>query len=296
MSLIEDGSQRAETCLRGLRTVAGVSYVLGITGWPGVGKSTLINQIARCLLSENRDVGIIAIDPTSPFSGGSLLGDRERMKEIDGNERLFIRSAATRGHTGGIAHATKGFIAVMKAMGKEIIILETVGVGQNQVSVIQVADTIVLAVIPGMGDYLQSLKAGVLEIGDIFVVNKSDREGASQTVNDLKALISLNCCENQWKPPIVKAIGTTGQGVEELMNAIHRHRQYLAENNLMLAKRESEIKSEILEIIKSRILSYITKETLLDGRLDEYVREICDGSIDAYGAADEILQHSGIIK
>ena len=150
---------------------------MGVTGWPGVGKSTIVNRIARHFLSENRQVGIIAIDPTSPFSGGSLLGDRERMKEIDGNERLFIRSAATRGHTGGISNATKGFIRIMEAMGKEIIILETVGVGQNQVSVIHVAHTIVLTVIPGMGDYLQSLKAGILEIGDIFVVNKSDREG-----------------------------------------------------------------------------------------------------------------------
>lgn len=218
------------------------------------------------------------------------------MKEIDGDERLFIRSAATRGHTGGIAKATKDFIKIMVAMGKEVIILETVGVGQNQVSVIQVADTIVLTVIPGMGDYLQSLKAGVLEIGDIFVVNKSDREGANRTVSDLKAFINLSCYQNEWKPPIMKIIATTGQGIEELMAEIYRHREYLTKNNLMISKRESTMKSEILEIIQSRILRHIADRTLLNDRLNKYVQQICDGLTDPYQAADEILRESGIIQ
>lgn len=296
MSLIEDESDRAEACLRRLRTVAGTSYVLGITGWPGVGKSTVISKIARSFLGESKNVGIIAIDPTSPFSGGSLLGDRERMKEIDGDERLFIRSAATRGHTGGICYATRGFIAVMEAMGKEIIILETVGVGQNQVSVIQVADTIVLVLIPGMGDYLQSLKAGVLEIGDIYAVNKSDREGTSQTIADLECLISLNCHENEWKPAIVRTIGTTGCGIEDLMEAVRQHRQYLCEHNLILSKRETQIKSEIMEIIKSRIINRITRTAFLNGTIDKYVSDVCAGSIDTYEVADEILRQSGILK
>lgn len=295
MSLIENGSREGEECLKSLGEVTGRSYRLGMTGWPGVGKSTLTARLARSFLAQNKDVGIIAIDPTSPFSGGSLLGDRERMKEIDGDERLFIRSAATRGHRGGIANGTQGFIRIMEAMGKTVILLETVGVGQNQVSVAEVADTVVLAVIPGMGDYLQSLKAGVLEIGDVFVVNKSDREGAARTVNDLKAFINLSCCRNGWKPPVLKTIATIGQGIDELMSAIGQHQAYLIQQNLMTAKRESMIKSEILEIIQSRVVQHIAGRISLQERLDEYARQRVSGPVNPYDAADEILRDSGII-
>ena len=296
MSLIEDGSREGEACLRNLCLPFGRSYVLGITGWPGVGKSTLINRMARSFLAEDKQVGVIAIDPTSPFSGGSLLGDRERMKEIDGDFRLFIRSAATRGQTGGITPTTKAFIKILEAMGKEVILLETVGIGQNEVSVAQVADTIVLTVIPGMGDYLQTLKAGVLEIGDIFVVNKSDREGANQTVADLKMFIELNGDQSEWKPPIIKTIATDHKGIEELMAAIHSHREFLTRCNLILSKRESTTKSEILEIIKSRFLRQIAEQTPLNERLNKYAQQICNGSMDPYRAAEEILKDSGIIK
>jgi LAO/AO transport system kinase len=296
MSLIEDGRREGEECLRNLYTQSGRSYVLGITGWPGVGKSTLINRMVRSFLAEDKQVGIIAIDPTSPFSGGSLLGDRERMKEIDGDFRLFIRSAATRGHTGGITRTTKAFVKIMEAMGKEVILLETVGIGQNEVSVAQVADTIVLIVIPGMGDYLQTLKAGVLEIGDIFVVNKSDREGANQTAADLKMFIELNRYQGTWKPPIIKTVATDHQGIEELMAAIQSHREYLTRCNLILSKRESAIKFEILEILKSRFLKRIAEKTPLDERLNKYAQQICNGSMDPFSAAEEILKDSGVMR
>ena len=295
MSLVEDGKPEGEECLKKIYPTGKGSHILGVTGWPGVGKSTLVNRLARSLLAKDKQVGIIAIDPTSPFSGGSLLGDRERMKEIDGAPGLFIRSAATRGHPGGITRTTKNFIKIMEAMGKEVILLETVGVGQNEVSVIQVVDTVILTVVPGMGDYLQSLKAGVFEIGDIFAVNKSDREGASKTVTDLKMLISLNGCERGWKPPIVKTIATSGQGIEELMSAAASHRQYLSECNLMGSRRVSAAQAEILEIIKFRILNHISERTRLQERLEGYAREICEGTIDPYTAADIILKDSGII-
>jgi len=296
MSLIEDGSREGEACLRNLYPTYGRSYVLGITGWPGVGKSTLINRMAHSFLAEDKQVGVIAIDPTSPFSGGSLLGDRERMKEIDGDFRLFIRSSATRGQTGGMTPTTKAFIKILEAMGKEVILLETVGIGQNEVSVAQVADTIVLIVIPGMGDYLQTLKAGVLEIGDIFVVNKSDREGANQTVADLQMFIDLNSGQSEWKPPIIKTIASDRKGIEELMDAVRRHREYLMRGNLILSKRESAAKSEILEIMKARFIRHVAEQTPLDKRLNAYAQQICDGSMDPYRAAEEILKDSGIIK
>jgi LAO/AO transport system kinase len=296
MSLIENGSQEGEACLRDLYPAYGRSYVLGITGWPGVGKSTLINRMTRSFLAEDKQVGVIAIDPTSPFSGGSLLGDRERMKEIDGDVRLFIRSSATRGQTGGMTSTTKAFIKILEAMGKEVIILETVGIGQNEVSVAQVADTIVLIVIPGMGDYLQTLKAGVLEIGDIFVVNKSDREGANQTVADLQMFIDLNSAQSKWRPPIIKTIASDRKGIEELMDAVRGHREYLTKSNLILSKRESAAKSEILEIMKARFIGHVAEQTPLDEKLNVYAKQICEGSMDPYRAAEEILKDSGITK
>ncbi len=295
MSLVEDGSPIGEECLGALNITNESTYVMGVTGWPGVGKSTLVYRIARSFLAQDKQVGIIAIDPSSPFTGGSLLGDRERMKGIDGDERLFIRSAATRGHTGGIASSTRGFIKVMEAMGKEVVILETVGVGQDQVSVTQMADTIILILIPGMGDYIQSLKAGVLETGDIFVVNKSDREGVNQTIADLKMIISLTGYHSKWTPPILKTIAINGSGIDELVDQINRHRQYLKEHKLNIKKRQSVAKAEVLEIIKSRCLQYVAERIELEDRLDRYARQICDGSSDPYAAADGILTEIGMI-
>jgi len=295
MSLIEDGSPIGEECLGALYLTNKSSYVVGVTGWPGVGKSTLVYRIARSFLAQDKQVGIIAIDPSSPFTGGSLLGDRERMKGIDGDERLFIRSAATRGHTGGIASSTRGYIKVMEAMGKEVVILETVGVGQDQVSVTQMADTIILILIPGMGDYIQSLKAGVLETGDIFVVNKSDREGVNQTIADLKMIISLTDYHSKWTPPILKTIAINGSGIDELVDQINRHRQYLKGHKLNIKKRQSVAKAEVLEIIKSRCLQYVAERIELEDRLDRYARQICDGSSDPYAAADGILTEIGMI-
>ncbi len=233
MSAIENEDEIAHEYLPRLYQVAGKSHVVGVTGWPGVGKSTLVTGIARSFLEEDKSVGIIATDPSSPFSGGSFLGDRERIREIDGNERLFIRSVATRGSTGGIAGVTKDFIKVLEVMGKDVIILETVGVGQDQVAVMGVADTIVLTLMPGMGDYLQSLKAGVLEIGDIIVANKADREGIKQTVADIKALIDLRGSSGLWKPPIIETIAINGSGIKELVVKIKEHGQYIKDGKLL---------------------------------------------------------------
>ena len=295
MTMIENNAPESEECLRLLRASARRSHVIGITGWPGVGKSTLISRVARSYLDEDRQVGIIAVDPTSPLSGGSFLGDRERMRGIDGNERLFIRSMATRGYPGGIAGATDAFVRVMEAMGKEVIIVETVGVGQDQVSVTNVADTVVMTVIPGMGDYLQALKAGIMELGDIFVVNKADRKGVEEVIVDLKMILGMSNRPDAWKPPIVKTVGTESKGIEELIVEIERHRDHNARSGKIVSKRMAAARLEITEMAKSRFLRLIDERAGFEEKLDLYAQQILEGKIDRYALVERIFRDAGIV-
>ena len=296
MSLLENGEELGEECLKLLPYHTRIAHVIGVTGWPGVGKSTLVSRIASAFLRQSKKVGIIAIDPTSPFSGGSFLGDRERMKTIEGDDRLFIRSMATRGHTGGIGGATGAFVRVMEALGKEIIIVETVGVGQDQVSVSRVADTIIVTAIPGMGDYIQALKAGVLEAGDIFVVNKADRAGADDVIMNLKMVIAMSGRQEGWKPPIVKTCALTGQGIDLLITEIGRHREYMNEHGRRDARMLAAVRWDILEVLKSKALMRIASRVALDERLDTAAQEVCSGAADPYTAADAILKESGFMN
>ena len=293
--MIENGAPESEECLRLLRASARRSHVIGITGWPGVGKSTLISRVARSFLDKDRQVGIIAVDPTSPLSGGSFLGDRERMRGIDGNERLFIRSMATRGYPGGIAGATDAFVRIMEAMGKEVIIVETVGVGQDQVSVTNVADTVVMTVIPGMGDYLQALKAGIMELGDIFVVNKADRKGVEEVIVDLKMILGMSHRPDAWKPPIVKTVGTESKGIEELIVEIERHRDHSERSGKILSKRMAAARLEITEMAKARFLHLIDERTGFEEKLDLYAQQILEGEIDRYTLVEKIFKEAGIV-
>ncbi|MCX8022066.1 MAG: methylmalonyl Co-A mutase-associated GTPase MeaB [Syntrophorhabdaceae bacterium] len=293
MTMVEDGVEEGRVCIKALAPFSQTPHTIGVTGWPGAGKSTIISKIARKYLDMGRKIGIIAIDPTSPISGGSFLGDRERMREIDGNEGVFIRSMATRGHSGGIARATDAFIKIMGAMGKDTIIVETVGVGQDQVSIRHLADTLLMVVMPGMGDYLQALKAGILELGDIFVVNKADRPGAEEMVMDLEMLFSMACREDGWRPRIVKTVATERKGVEELIVVIDEHREFLTKNGLLPLKKMEHIKIEIKEALKGRLLDIIDKRMDLKGRLDAYAKEIGDGKQDMEGVIDDILKGAG---
>lgn len=295
MSLIEDDNPVAAESLRYMIPKKR-AYVLGVTGWPGVGKSTLVSCIAGCLLRQNKTVGIIAIDPSSPLSGGSFLGDRERMKSIDGAADLFIRSVSTRGHTGGIAQCSKAFIKVMELMGKDVIIVETVGVGQDQVSIMQMAHTILVVLIPGMGDYLQSLKAGILEIGDIFVINKADRQGADQTAAELRLMISMNGSSREWSPLIAKTIAMNGTGIEELMMKIDLHRGTEGKGSDLCSRQKSAAKSDIVEKIRSLCIQHIAARVDLDKLIEENAAKICEGISDAEAVAEEIIKESGIIR
>ncbi len=290
MSMVEDGSRESEECLRALRSVPGRAHVIGVTGWPGVGKSTLICRLAQFLLNRGKQVGIIAVDPTSPLSGGSFLGDRERMREIDGDRRVFIRSMATRGNAGGIAASTNAFISIMEAMGKDVVIVETVGVGQDQVSVCYVADTVVMTVIPGMGDYLQALKAGILEIGDIFVVNKADRKGVDQAVTDLRMIIGMGAHPSGWNPPIVRTTAIDSGGVDELMSRIEDHRGYLMDHGRLFSKRIAAVKLEIVEALTAGLLERMGLEEKIEG----YARQVLDGKIDRYAVAESVFKKIAI--
>lgn len=295
MSLIESENYEAERCLmQRYPQLKNKAHIIGITGWPGVGKSTLSCRIAQSFLSQDKLVGIVAIDPSSPISGGSVLGDRERMKAIDGDERLFIRSIASRGHPGGISKSAAGVVKVMEAMGKEIILLETVGVGQDQTSVIHLTDTVIFTLMPGMGDYLQAMKAGVLEIADIFVVNKADKENADQTVMDLEMNITSRISPDSWKPSIIKTIAVNGTGIDELMAQIKLHGQFCQKTEYSRGKKQKAAIDEIIEILKSRCLLYLAKQMPLYDLLEQYAQSVCNGKIDSYSAADMILKDSGI--
>jgi LAO/AO transport system kinase len=294
MTLLENQGPESDEVLKSLYAAAGKALVVGVTGWPGVGKSSLISRIAKNYLSQGKRVGIIAIDPTSPVSGGSLLGDRLRFKEIEGNDNLFIRSAASRGHHGGLSRSARSFTAIMEAMGYDVVILETMGIGQDQVAVSLIADTTIVVVAPGLGDYLQAIKAGVLEVADIFAVNKADRPDADRAVQDLESAIRLRD-KTGWSPPVLKTIAANGSGVEELVQEIGRHASHcsIAENRSS-AKIEAA-KCEIAEALKSRLFTHFFGSGGLSESIDNRIaRELCERKNDPYIIADLILAERGI--
>jgi len=294
MTMVENGVEEVKKCIKSLHSPMKLSHTIGVTGWPGAGKSTIVSGIAKLYLDRGKEVGIIAIDPTSPISGGSFLGDRERMREIDGNERLFIRSMATRGHSGGIAPTTYAFIKIMEAMGKEIVIIETVGVGQDQVYVTNLVDTVLMVVMPGMGDYLQALKAGIMELGDIFVVNKADRKGTEEMIMDLKITLNMMNRKDGWKPPIVKTIGTEQIGIDEVVSRIDEYREFFIKAGMVPLKRIEAAKMEIYEALKSKILLMINERTDFTNRLDIYAQEVIDGKLDIESLVNKVMRDAGI--
>jgi LAO/AO transport system kinase len=294
MTLLENEGPGSDEALKSLYATAGKALVVGVTGWPGVGKSSLISRIAKAYLDEGKRVGIIAIDPTSPFSGGSLLGDRLRFREIEGNDNLFIRSAASRGHHGGLSRSARSLTMVMEAMGYDVIILETVGIGQDQVAVSLVADTTIIVVAPGLGDQLQAIKAGILEVGDIFVVNKADRPDADRAVQDLESAILMRG-RSSWSPSVLKTIAADGSGVEELVQEIGRHAAHCSTVDNRPAAKIEAAKNEIMEALKSRLFSHFFAAGGFTESVDnKYARELCERKNDPYIIADLILAARGI--
>ncbi len=290
MTIVESHRAGYAETLRLVTPHTGKAYLIGITGPPGAGKSTLVNQLIKHYRAQGKTVGVIAVDPTSAVSGGALLGDRIRMLEFYQDEGVFVRSMASRGQLGGLAAATADVARVMDALGREIIIIETVGVGQDEVSIAGLADTTLLVEVPGMGDDVQALKAGVLEIADVLVINKADREGADRLANHLKTTMRLAPSpEGKWMPPIIKTVAPEGTGVEELAQAIEKHRAYLAEGGRLETERRTRLATEVLERAREIILRRLTKELNQNGALDRTLDDLMAHKTDPLAAARQLI-------
>jgi LAO/AO transport system kinase len=293
--LIDDGDRGIFGDLAVLYRRSGRAHVVGITGSPGVGKSTLVDRMVTRFRQAGKTVGIIAIDPTSPFTGGAILGDRIRMQKHFTDEEVFIRSMATRGQFGGLTRSTADAIIVLDAMGKDVIIVETVGVGQDEVDIVNSAHTTVVVTVPGMGDDIQAIKAGLMEIGDLFVVNKAEREGASKTLRELRFMLTLSADKYNavgWMPPVIATTAIDEKGVDQLYQAIIEHRAHLlgdGQNKLMRLE-ETRARNQILDLLRENLMEEALKQLGGDEGLDSILREVVARRQDPYGASAALVQ------
>ena len=290
ISLVEDRSPSLREVSAALSPLVGGAHIVGITGSPGVGKSTSTSALVTALRAKGRRVGVLAVDPTSPFSGGALLGDRVRMQDHALDSGVFIRSMASRGHLGGLSATAPQALRVLDAAGCDVVVVETVGVGQSEVEISGLADTTLVLLAPGMGDGIQAAKAGILEIGDIFVVNKADRDGAQQTRRELRSIIAMtDRADGAWKPPVLLTTATSGEGVDEVVDAITAHRQHLDESGELTRRRLARVRREIEALALTEVRSRFAHLSG-DARLDTLAEQVLAGDTDPFEAADSLVE------
>jgi LAO/AO transport system kinase len=288
ISTIEDNRPESRELLKALFNFTGRARVIGLTGAPGAGKSTLVDQLAREYRKQERTVGILAVDPTSPYTGGAILGDRIRMQSHHADPGIYIRSMATRGNLGGLARATTDAATVLDAAGKDLVLIETVGVGQDEIDIVRLADVTVVILVPGMGDDVQTIKAGIMEIADIFVINKSDHDGAERVEREIKTLQSLALRNDSWTPPIVKTVASEGKGIDELAGAIRQFEEHSKKANLALKRSIHNWQERLLEMLRDVMLEK-AKAQFSPGRLSEYAQEVAEHKRDPYTLVEEIV-------
>lgn len=292
ISYLERGDPQSAGVLKAIDPHTGNAYIVGITGPPGVGKSTLVDRLTELLRSKDMSVGIIGVDPTSPFTGGALLGDRVRMQRHYLDSGVFIRSVATRGQSGGLSRTIRGITRLLDASGIDVILVETVGVGQSELGVLEVADTILLVLMPDSGDAIQALKAGIMEIADIFLVNKADREGANQMAVTITSMLQLGEAKSGWAPPVMLTTAQSGQGIDELWQKIQEHRQHLTDTSELTARRASHRQKEFLETVQEEMTRRLRVRVEQDPNLIATLERIANKEAEPYSAAMEFLESS----
>ncbi|HEY7125986.1 MAG TPA: methylmalonyl Co-A mutase-associated GTPase MeaB [Ktedonobacterales bacterium] len=297
VTLIENDAPQAREHLARLHPHSGRAQIVGVTGSPGAGKSTLVMQIVRDLRKQNKKVGVVAVDPSSPFTGGAILGDRIRMQELAGDPNVFIRSMASRGSLGGLAASTRDVVRALDAAGYDLVVIETVGAGQAEVEIVRAAHTVLVVTVPGMGDDIQALKAGILEIADIFVVNKADRPGADQAVAELKMLLGLAWRRpkeaHPWHIPILKTSATQGEGISELVEAILKHRVFLSESGQLAQRSQRQAQSEVLALLQHELLLRL-QASVDNGEWQQFLDAVVEREISPYEVADQLARRLGL--
>ncbi|MEP6847392.1 MAG: methylmalonyl Co-A mutase-associated GTPase MeaB [Acidobacteriota bacterium] len=289
---IENGGEGAAGLMKAVFPKTGNATIVGITGSPGAGKSSLVDKLALYYKNGGNKVGIICIDPSSPFSGGAILGDRIRMATLGMEKGVFIRSMATRGNLGGLSRATVDAVAILDAAGFDKVIVETVGVGQDEVEIVKTADVSVVVLVPGMGDDIQAIKAGIMEIGDVFVINKADREGVLRTQKELESLLSLAHRPDMWNPPIVKTVATENQGIEDLAAAIKSYDNFGSQaDEATLVRRQAIARWRLLELLQARLLGDLLNHNGANEMLERLAAAIAEKKIDPYSAVEELLRN-----